>query len=589
MSLRMVFSVLIAVVTLAGVGAEAQTTTSQQTPAPTANAADEQDGGTPRYVRPETPEERKARLGTAEDPGPNPDNERVWWRFGKAFRIFKHEKRWAKYGSDPTIVRPVGNLNFWAEIYQENDKYVWVWVEELDEADVVTPEELKEQEETAKYAVMDEKAVKFYEAFREEFKPLDVPKSDVRVRFEESSEGLPTAGSWRNSLAVADINEDGHVDLIMPPQRGPASAPAIVLGDGTGKWTPFRFRWPRAFNYGSVVAADFNKDKHVDLAFGIHLSGVAIFLGDGKGQFREVEQGVPASFPTRRVRTADVDGDGWLDVVAISEGPIGRGFAMKDDGLGKLRAYLNRNKGEAWETVAISGPKQHLGGDWLAVGNFNGDRYPDFAGASIYFGGVSTLHLSKGKNSYESAHGNGAIVPFHSYYYAMTAGRFSSRDRDDAIVSYFRSWPSKVNPDVVAKPPLDKVVGIDRISFAGGTPKRTPIIRWTGSPVLSGLGHGDFDGDQKTDIIYTRFNPRETVLLLGDGAGAFRKATVEGINLSGLRNYDLTVADVNEDKRPDLIVMYESSSATALSPKNGRIQVFLNRGMTTATADAKQP
>src|ERR1700741_2936425 len=90
-------------------------------------------GGEPRYVKPETPEQRTARLGTTEDPGPDPDPEKVFSRFGKQFTIFKAEKRYAKYLPEIGWVRPFAQANFAHEIYQENDTYVWVWNEVRDE------------------------------------------------------------------------------------------------------------------------------------------------------------------------------------------------------------------------------------------------------------------------------------------------------------------------------------------------------------------------------------------------------------------------------------------------------------------------
>ncbi len=588
MSLRKVLSLVISLTALAAMAAGAQDAQPQAAPATTTAApAEVPDGGMPRYIKPETPEQRKERIGTVDDPGIDPDPEQIFWRFGKAYKIYKAEKKWAKYSDKVGVVRPMGNLNFEAEIYQENDKYVWVWMEELDPAEVTTKEQRQKMAQEAKYADVTDEGVKYFQALREEFAPMEPAKSDVRIRFEEASAGLPTGGSWRNSLAVADMNEDGFADLVLPPQRGPAAAPVIFLGDGNGKWKQWQLQFPRAINYGSVVAADFNKDKHLDLAFGVHLSGVALFLGDGKGGFREVREGLPSSFPTRRVVTADVDRDGWLDIVTISEGPMGRGAATKAPGLGNLRAHLNRNKGEKWEQITIAQEKEAIGGDWLAAGNFNGDKYPDFIGSSIYFNGVNTLYLSKGEKKYESEYGQGFIVPFRSYYHATTAGRFSSKDLDDAIVTYHRRWPPNLNPNVVAKPPLETVVGIDRISFAGKEPKRTTIARFPATPAIMGLGQGDFDGDKKLDLLFTRHDPREAVLLVGDGAGNFKRAAIEGVSLAELRNYDLTVADVNGDAKPDLIVMYEAASSTALSPKNGKVQVFLNRGPVREAAAAK--
>jgi hypothetical protein len=216
----------------------------------------------------------------------------------------------------------------------------------------------------------------------------------------------------------------------------------------------------------------------------------------------------------------------------------------------------------------------------MAALNLNGDKFPDFIGSSIYFNGISTIWTSKGSaKSYELLDAKGVIVPFRSYYHAMTAGKFSSKDREDAIVSYVRIWPGNLDPNLVPVPPLKNVVGLDRISYSGGQPKRTPIARWSGSRRVPGVAAGDFDGDKKQDVLYTRFEPREGAVLLGDGVGGFKKAVVEGLNLSNLRNYDVTVADVNKDGLGDVIVMYEAESSTALARKNGKVQVFLNRGV----------
>lgn len=579
MFLRKVLTLVVSFGLLAG-SLPAQEAKRPLAPAAPATATSA-DGGEPRYVRPETPEQRKERLGTPEDPGTNPDPDKVWWRFGKPYKIHKFERKWAKYTDDPRYVRPFAQVNFTEELYQENDKYVWVWIEEIDTE--AQAEEAKEASRAAQYTPMTNEGVAYFETLREEFKPLEPAASNVRLKFEESSAGLPTGGSWRNALDVADMNEDGHVDLIFPPQRGPAAPPEIFLGDSKGGWKHWKLTWPRAFNYGAVVAADFNKDKHVDLAFAVHLTGVTVLLGDGKGKFREANEGLPSNFPTRRIQVTDLDRDGWLDIVAISEGPVGRGVDLKGEGFSNLRGYLNKRRGEVWEGFNISELQHPIGGDWLAALNLNGDKFPDFVGSSIYFNGISTIWTSKGSaKSYELLDGKGVIVPFRSYYHAMTAGKFSAKDRDDAIVSYVRIWPGNLDPNLIPQPPLKNVVGLDRISYVDGQPKRTPVARWAGTRRIPGMAAGDFDGDKKQDVLFTQFDPREGVVLLGDGAGGFKKAVVEGLKLLNLRNYDVTVADVNKDNLADVIVMYEAESSTALARKNGKVQVFLNRGVIAA-------
>lgn len=548
-------------------GADAQPAATKPS---TAAAVTVPEGGMPHYIRPETPEQRLERLGTQEDPGIDPDPEQVFWRFGKQFTIDKFEKQWARYTDQPGWVRPLANLNITNEIYQENDKYVWVWIP--------VPEARTAEEDVKPTSRFDEESVKYFETLRGEFAPIDLPSAGTTVRFEESSTGLPTTGSWRNGAAIADMNEDGNVDLVFPPPRGQAAAPAIFLGDGKGAWNRWSIKWPRPFNYGTVVTSDFNKDGHVDLAFSIHLTGVAVFLGDGKGNFTEVTDGLSKDFPTRRMIATDVDADGWTDIVAISEGPVGRGSDVKNKAHGSLRAYLNRKKGKSWEGFNVAEPREYLGGDYLTAGMFNDDRYPDFAGASVYFNSTHTMFLSKGVSEYDSAT-KGMLIPGRSYYHATSAGRFvRDAKRDDFIVSFVRHWPSTLDPNVVPKPPAEKISGIDRITFVDGEAKRVPILRWSGARRINGMDAGDIDGDGNTDIAYTNAQTQEVKVLMGDGAGGFRKGEVAGLKLEPQRTYDLQLVDLNGDKRLDVLLAYESDETTAFAEKNGSIRVFLNRG-----------
>jgi hypothetical protein len=246
---------------------------------------------------------------------------------------------------------------------------------------------------------------------------------------------------------------------------------------------------------------------------------------------------------------------------------------------GNLRAYVNpgQKKGARWAGRNIAEPGQGISGDWLAVGNLNGDKYPDFIGSSVYFNSTRNLFVSNG-SKWAPLQGKDSVIPWYSYYGAVTVGPFSSAKQDDAIVTSFRIWPDNVPGDIVPLPALERVVSIDRVSFKGKEAVRTPIMRWKAGEMLMGMNRGDFNGDGHQDIIFTHTNPREVVLLLGDGTGKFRRGTVEGVELSDLPNYDLEVADIDGDGRPDLIIMYAAESGTALAPEYGSIEVFLNRG-----------
>src|SRR5207244_9130051 len=103
------------------------------------------------------------------------------------------------------------------------------------------------------------------------------------------------------------------------------------------------------------------------------------------------------------------------------------------------------------------------------------------------------------------------------------------------------------------------MTAIDRFVFTpeGLGAKRVSIMRWSGHVGVHGLASGDFDGDGKLDLLVTDevTGQREAVILLGDGKGGFIKARIEGLRLDENNLYDVKVADVNHEGRPDVLLM----------------------------------
>jgi hypothetical protein len=561
---------------LVAICAAALQSSAQQTtppPATTTAAAAQIPGGTPAYIHPETPQHRKDRLGTTEDPGTNPDPTKHYWRYGRSQHIERFERKWAAYDQPDGYVRPMAMVNLAYEIYQQNDNYVWCWITDVEKP---APGVAEEAIPPNRY---NQATLDFLKRVRPQYSELSPSSSSKTIHFRESSAGLPNRGSWRNSLAVADMNEDGCPDIIAPPERKGNGMPVIFLGDCKGGWKQWTtVNFPHALDYGGVVAADFNKDGHMDLAFAVHLTGVFVFLGDGKGNFREVTNGLPRNFPTRRLAVADIDHDGYPDLVVPNEGPTQMNQA------GSVIGLLNRDKGESWQSVAIAASDVRVGGDWVSVGNFNGDRYPDVLVASVYYGSTGVVEMSDGPKKWKPMFSDGDLIPSLSYYFASATGKFTSGKRDDAIISYVRYWPSDVDPRLVPKPDLMETTNIDLLTFGADGAKRTPIARWSGHVGVWGLAAGDFDGDGNLDVLVIREEPREAVLLLGDGHGKFRSSRVDGLTLDPNRIYDVKVADVNGDGRPDVILMYETTTTTVFTERDGSIRVFLNTGATDAAA-----
>jgi hypothetical protein len=117
-----------------------------------------------------------------------------------------------------------------------------------------------------------------------------------------------------------------------------------------------------------------------------------------------------------------------------------------------------------------------------------------------------------------------------------------------------------------------------------------PILRWVSDRGIWGLAAADVDGDSNLDIVYTRMDNATVNLLLGDGKGGFKRATIEGVKLERNASYDVKLTDLNGDGKPDIILAYEAGGTTSLSQRDGSIHVFLNRGAAPAkAAEAPKP
>ena len=164
------------------------------------------------------------------------------------------------------------------------------------------------------------------------------------------------------ALVVGDLNHDGHLDLVAAFNRWGLY---IYYGNGQGGFTggPVDLIAPRAFDsLGITLAlADVNHDGHPDLVlngtFGgpAQLSGPEVYVGDGQGGWKASSQGLNTlKLAAPGLAVGDVDQDGQVDLIAggAVTGELGAGYGLfwfKGDGQGH------------WQLVSESGlPRQGL-------------------------------------------------------------------------------------------------------------------------------------------------------------------------------------------------------------------------------------
>ncbi len=329
-------------------------------------------------------------------------------------------------------------------------------------------------------------------------------------------------------IRVADVDVDGDPDLLI---RLPSGTAAIYLNDGTATL----FEAPASatpIEAKPMVVADVDGDGDPDLAAGRRLR-----LNDGDAHFVDVTSAAPRSFAnTSRVRLADVDLDGDLDVLM---GGLGGGTTFRlfrfDDG----------------ELVDVSAQLGGSAGSRFAVGDLNGDAAPDL---------VVTVS-------------GGPMVP----------DRVRLNDGTGSFVDLAGAIPTVGGPgqDCVLLD-LDQDGDLDGIIARLFEPSRVLVNDGTGKfqdaasqplPAIRFAVAADVDNDADADLVFLD-DHYELRLFTNDGTGVLTDASVQ---LPASGGYGITAGDVEPDGDVDLWIAGGSSDVLLANDGSGQFADVSNQ------------
>jgi len=355
--------------------------------------------------------------------------------------------------------------------------------------------------------------------------------------------GPPTSQSTLQTMAVADFNKDGNLDVVISNSDTSSEIVTYLGGNGDGT-----FRAPRGIVTGLqslyLETADVNGDGNPDLIAGSFTNGtVRVLFGNGQGGFTNgldyPANGLSTSFGVQAFALADANGDGKSDIVAVNSTG---GFVqvLYNDGTGHF--HLSNS----YDTGTIPSDVQ--------TGDLNGDGHAD----------VVEINSADGTLGVLLGNGDGTLQPMQTYN--LGAGKHPQR-------LVLRDVDGDGKLDAITANNGDGTVSV-LLGNGDGTFQAAKSFTAGANPV--DVAVADMDQDGKQDLVVGNAVVNTVSILRGDGSGSFAAPVVypAGSAINGL-----AVGDVNHDGFPDVVTVGGNVAVLRNDGKGGLLSIkLLNSG-----------
>jgi len=342
---------------------------------------------------------------------------------------------------------------------------------------------------------------------------------------------IALSGKYR-TLAVADLNSDGHLDII----GGVVGRPSIAIWYGqAGGYVDKPVHLPFKADVHSVAAADVNEDGLKDLILAVHqeISGVMVWINSKDGNWVRGE--APTSINEyQSVRTADINMDGHIDIVAANS---------TTDFHAGIQLWLGNGKGD-WKFEA--GPT--ITGKYMdaIVADFNGDSRLDIAGAGWGTYGALRVWLGEGAGGWRATE-----VISKGNYYRLTPGDINGDGNLDIIAGTYRNGVRVFTGD--GKGGFSETSGADQADVTMKGPGSDEGISFDKMRKPNSYWHAvllDVDKDGQMEILAG--SPEDKGLRMWEFSpyGPWRDVTAQ-LPKTGIY-YDMATADFDKDGYEDI-------------------------------------
>jgi hypothetical protein len=379
-------------------------------------------------------------------------------------------------------------------------------------------------------------------------KTCDAPSFASPVRYGGSPQAIGLG-----SIGSGDFDGNGTLDLAV--NIGDDARGLLLIlsgrGDGTFQASISNLDAPTG---GGLAVADFDGDGRPDLAIGSSASasarqGLYILRAGQDGRFQQAAA-YRAGTSASQVEAADLDGDGWKELVALTGSTIS---VLTGEPLASPSAFEYKK-----EYMPANCPMD------FGLADVDGDGRSDLVVADGC--GERPLWVLRGNGDRTFAAPRG-VGPAGAHADSVTVADLNGDGHVDLVASF--------NPDASAEDCCDVNPSEYYVLLGHGDGTFEPPLRISG---LSGMGRmitADFNGDGHADLAvanhgnwshFSRFAPVVNVLL-GRGDGRFGAPATYDVGASPV---DIVAGDFDGDGRPDLATVSSDDSVAVLMNTCGK-------------------
>ena len=352
--------------------------------------------------------------------------------------------------------------------------------------------------------------------------------------FEDVTVYLVTPNSIPQYALSGDLNNDSLPDIAVTMYE--SGEIGVFLGYGNRTFSPLKL-----YSSGSESGVhglqfnDFNDDQYVDIIVtSLVISNISILFGNGDGTFKDAvlyDTGPNAALYS--IAVADFNNDDVVDVVF-------------SDGVANEIGVLFRNGYQSFGGFTALSYANDSKPSSVAVGHLNNDTYLDIVIANSGNDSVGILH----------GHGNGTFTK---------ATMYSTGDASQPSSVALADFNYDTLLDIVVTNSFSNTIGV----LLGSSDETFDNVITFSTGLASypvSIAAGDFNYDDKLDIVVANFGTNNVAILTGDGNGSFADP------IFYLMNYD---------SRPNWVIFghfnnYNSTDIAVANYGADNIKILLN-------------